>query len=495
MNKRDSRSLLGRHGFAALGLAAAVFAGTGTASALQPLGDFLTSARSKALENKEAKAAVTQREAEADQAWGRVLPALTARASYTRNENKAEICQKAPPQTCTESEKIVITPNDQLDASFSLEVPLVDVAGWNRVSAARATAKAAAARAQVTAQDVERALAQRYFQAIAAQALLDAANRAVAAAEASKKVAVAREGAGATSSLEIDRATAEVARASQSVADAELLRAVSRRALKSSSGLEPSEGAPAFADDLKDEGPVDAWEKGASETPAVRAAQLEKQAADRTATAAWATLLPTVSATATERLTNATGFAGQISNYTIGLTATWRLDIPNIRGGAVQEAAADAAQVRRERAERDAKDKIFEAHQQVTAQIAKARAARAQVKAAERAAEIARERYAQGAGTQLDVLQADRDAFQAEVARIQADADLSFARVALRLAASRPLDGVKAAAGGNAAANASNTAPSNTTIASTAGSDAAASNAPASNTVSDATGAAKGTKP
>ncbi|MEZ4301790.1 MAG: TolC family protein [Polyangiaceae bacterium] len=483
-------------GLSALAAAAVLGMGAGEAHALQPLGDFVQSAHAKAVENKEAKSAVTQREAEADQAWGRVLPAFTARASYTRNENAAEICQKPAPLTCTDSEKVVITPHDQLDATFSLEIPLIDVAGWNRVGAARANVLAAGARAQATALDVDRALAQRYFQTIAAHALVDAAKQAVAAAEASQKVAVARESAGTTSTLEIDRAAAEVARTTQSVADAELLRSVSRRALESMSGLAPSDGAPALAEDLSDEGPVDAWEKEAAGTPSVRAAQHEKEAADRTATATWASLLPTVSATATERVTNATGFAGQTSSYTIGLTASIRLDFAGIRAGSAQEAAATTSALRKERAERDARDKIFEAHQQVVAQIAKSKAARAQVKAARHAAEVARDRYALGAGTQLDVLQADRDAFQAEVSRIQADADLGFARVALRLAAGRSIDSVKAAAGGSsssattgAGTTASTTTGAGSTASTTAGAGAAASTTLGAGTTASAQGA------
>lgn len=452
MNRSLFRSRFGHSTFAALLTGTALLAGAAPAGALQPLPDFLASGRSRALENREAAATVAQREAEADQAWGRVLPAFTARASYTRNENSAEICQKVPPQTCTDAEKVVITPNDQLDASFSVEVPLIDVAGWNRVGAARETAKAAAARAQGTARDVDRTLAQRYFQAIASEALLDAANKAVAAAEATLKVAEARESAGATSSLEIERAAAEVARSKQSVADATLLRAVSRRALESTSGLKPSEGAPAFTDDLRDEGPVDTWEKGAATAPAVVAAHHDQQAADRNATAAWAALLPTVSATATERLTNATGFAGKVSSYTVALTATFRLDLTSVRNAAAQDAAATAGALRRERAERDTRSQIFEAHQQVTAQIAKCKAARAQEQASRRAADIARDRHVEGAGTQIDAIQAERDAFQASVTRIQADADLAFARVTLRLAAGRPLDAVKAAAGGSSSA-------------------------------------------
>ena len=434
----------------ALGLGLCVFGGAGDAQAIQPLSEIFASARSKGLENKEAAATAAQRDAEADQAWGRVLPALTGRAAYTRNENEAVLCQKAPPLTCTDAEKVTITPKDQLEASISLEVPLVDVAGWSRVGAARATAKAASARALATAQDVDRALAQRYFQAIAAQSLVDAAKRAVAAAEASQKVASARQGAGATSSLEVDRAAAEVARATQSVADAELLKAVSRRAIESLSGLKPSDGAPALAEDLKDEAPLDTWEGGAKQTPLVLAAKLDSEAADKQKTAAWAALLPTISATATERATNATGFSGKVGSYALGLTATWRLDLVGIRGVSVQGAAADGSKIRAEKAERDAKDKVFEAYQQVVAQVAKSKAARAQVTAATKAAEIARERYSLGAGTQIDAIVADRDAFQAEVSRIQADADLAYARVALRLAAGKPLDGVKAAAGGAA---------------------------------------------
>jgi outer membrane protein TolC len=44
-----------------------------------------------------------------------------------------------------------------------------------------------------------------------------------------------------------------------------------------------------------------------------------------------------------------------------------------------------------------------------------------------------------GTITQLDLLQAQRDAFNAEVSRIQADADLVNARVQLRLSAGQSL--------------------------------------------------------
>jgi outer membrane protein TolC len=55
------------------------------------------------------------------------------------------------------------------------------------------------------------------------------------------------------------------------------------------------------------------------------------------------------------------------------------------------------------------------------------------------ASEQARQRYQAGTATQLDLLQAQRDAFNADVARIQADADLVNARAQLRLSAGERL--------------------------------------------------------
>lgn len=75
----------------------------------------------------------------------------------------------------------------------------------------------------------------------------------------------------------------------------------------------------------------------------------------------------------------------------------------------------------------------------VRTNIARSRSARVQAQVSARAADLARNRYEAGEGTQLDLLQAQRDAFGADAGRIQADADLLNARAQLRVAAGESL--------------------------------------------------------
>jgi outer membrane protein TolC len=79
----------------------------------------------------------------------------------------------------------------------------------------------------------------------------------------------------------------------------------------------------------------------------------------------------------------------------------------------------------------------------VQAGVTRARAARAELSAAEAAASTARERATTGTGTELEARLAERDAFNARVARVQADADLGYARALLRLAAAMPVGGAR----------------------------------------------------
>jgi outer membrane protein TolC len=119
---------------------------------------------------------------------------------------------------------------------------------------------------------------------------------------------------------------------------------------------------------------------------------------------------------------------------TAGLSLSWQFDVSMLGDARGKEGALGAARVQEERARQEARDAVHEAWQRVRTGIARSRAARSETEQALAAADAANERYAAGSGTQLDLIQARRDLTSAEASRIQADADLSYARVALRLA-------------------------------------------------------------
>jgi outer membrane protein TolC len=403
---------------------------SGSASALQPLATFVASSRAGNFDRREAVATAEQRGAEADQAKSRLAPTLTAKASYTRNERETSITTGSAANPIT----LTITPLDQLDASFTLNVPLVDVGAWMRVGATGATADAARMRASASSDDAEKSVTRAYYQVVASEATKVAAAQALATAEESRTITQRRVEAGSASDLEMERARAEVARARQVVASATQACAVARRSLATLSGLAPSEGSvPLPDDDLAPAPPAAQLEPGTDRLPSIQAAALDVRAASKSEDAAWGALLPTLSASASERLTNATGFAGHVSSWSIAATASWTIDPSAYFAAKAQAASHAVAAVRAERTRAAAKDDLWNAAEEVRAQIAKVEAARAEALATARAAKLAKDRLDAGAARQLDVIQADRDAFSSEVARIQAAGDLAYARALLLL--------------------------------------------------------------
>ena len=408
--------------------AAPILLASASASALQPLDAFVASSRSSNFDRREAVATAEQRAAEADQAKSRLAPSLTARATYTRNERDTVITQGTAANPIT----ITITPLDQLDATFTLNVPLVDVGAWLRVSATSATADAARARARGSFDDAEKSVTRAYYQVVASEATRVAAAQALATAEESRTITQRRVEAGSASDLEMERARAEVARARQVVASATQACSVARRSLATLSGLAPTEGSvPLPDDDLAPAPPAEQLEPGTSRLPSIHAAALDVRAASKSEDAAWGALLPTLAASASERLTNATGFAGHVSSWSIAATAAWTIDPSAYFAAKAQAASHAVAAVRAERTRAAAKDDLWTAAEDVRAQIARVEAARAEALATARAAKLAKDRLDAGAARQLDVIQADRDAFSSEVARIQAAGDLAYARALL----------------------------------------------------------------
>jgi outer membrane protein TolC len=385
---------------------------------------FVRGARTQHPANQEAQADRAGAAARADQALGTALPGLTLSGLYTRNQREVSVGG------------LKVVPRDQLDGSVTLSVPLLDLAKFARISAAKRVAEAAGHRQAAAALETEAQVVQGYFQLAANLALGDAARKALDAARTNLELSDGALRAGTATTLDVQRASAEVERQSQQVTSAELAVKLAARALESQTAVTPDTGSgPALADDLHPEAPLASFAAASASTPVVRAATATRSAAERSATAERLGLLPTLNGSLSERYTNATGFQGGHHDvYTATVEAVWAFDFATAPGIRARDAEAAAARAREKGAQLAAGDAIHRAWSTIEASVARSRSARAQAAVSGRAADIARTRYRSGVATQLELIQADRDAFAAQAARIQSDAELLNARAQLRIA-------------------------------------------------------------
>lgn len=398
------------------------------AHATQPLEQFIAGAKSRNFDAREQ--AVTKEQSDWDKAaaLGRLLPSFTARGTYTRNQYEIKVALPGSTQ------EIVISPYNQLDAQLQIDVPIIDVANYYRYKQAKNVAEAQTIQARATGNEVDKAVSRAYFSFLGASALLESAQRTLKIADENAVFVSTRREAGVATDLDLERAKANVEQSKQNIADAELSRSLAARQLETLSGITPTLASEFPEDDLGDEGDLNRWVESQDNPSDKVQAKLQEAAVSGKRAAAYS-LLPTLTANAQERLTNATAFTGRWNVYALQAVLSWRLDYSTYASAQSQSAAGQLAKVRAEKNRRAIEDSVFDAFKRVEAGIVKSRSARAQAVAARKAADLASERYQAGASTQLDVTQAQRDYFMAEANRIQADADLAYSRIALRVAA------------------------------------------------------------
>jgi outer membrane protein TolC len=402
--------------------------------ALQPLEDFIHSARTRSPDNQEAAASLAQQQAQADVALGRVLPGISAKLNYVRNQYQSAV--SVPIDPTQPAQRIVITPYNLWTGSGTVSVPLIDLAGFQRAAAGNTAAESSAKQAEATGLQVESQVTQNYFQLLAYLSLVVSSQRALDVARASLRYAQAQFEAGKSTRLDVDRASAEVERQVQLLESANLQVTLSVRALESASGLSPQAlTAAPFEDDLHPEPGLDQFSPPDLELPSIAAAIKNRESAVQQARAQRFALLPTISGSFIENYITAPGFTGHNWYWQAGVGAIWQLDFTSFANIRSQDAAANVARAREQRTRLAARDAIYRYWNTVQSAIANSHSARAQAKATESAARLAQDRYEVGAATQLDLLAAQRDAYSADVARIQADADLANARAQLRIAA------------------------------------------------------------
>ncbi|MCC6808404.1 MAG: TolC family protein [Deltaproteobacteria bacterium] len=421
------------------------------------LNDFLHGADQANVDRRLSREQVRRAALEFRQAWMALLPSLTASAGWTHNQYPAEFSPTAgiqqfvdliPPGfidparlTALQNQPpTVIMPKNQLDAALRFELPIIDPGRWLRAAGASLVSDGTEVRDELTADNVRRAVINAYYGYLAALAVRDSAKKTQAVAEAQLKLVEARVSVGSGTELELLRSKAEAQRAKQTIADTEAVVATSARALETLSGRTPAAAIAMPESDLSAEPPVEELEKSIDKLPALRAASVDLRTSERALLASRLAILPTINFQFTERFTNATGFQNQSTLYNLGFNLVWRLDVPVFQGMVVQGAAVSLAELQAEKSRLAARDQVNADWQRLNAALTKVQAARAQAEAAQRAAQVARDRYAVGATTQLELIQTDRDMFAAEVGEIQAKTELALARASLRISTARPVD-------------------------------------------------------
>ncbi|HEY3256625.1 MAG TPA: TolC family protein, partial [Polyangiaceae bacterium] len=280
--------------------AAALLLASGHARATQPLETFLEAARTTNYDVREQTATVDQRNWEKESVLGRLLPGVSARGVYTRNQYAAEI----PAGPLVGPNAVTITPQDQFDLFLQLDVPLVDLSNYQRLGQARHLAKASSAQLEVAQNDVQRTVARAYYAYVGGAALVQAAERSQKIAEDNLAFVTTRHANGVATELDRERARALVEQSKQDKAQAELIGITAARNLETVSGIAPTAVDEYPADDLHPEAPLNVWLAN-TDTPSDRVQAELGQAATSGKKAAAYALLPSLSANAQERVTNA----------------------------------------------------------------------------------------------------------------------------------------------------------------------------------------------
>jgi outer membrane protein len=384
---------------------------------------------------EEQRAAVTQ-------ALAAFTPTFQANGAYLRSQYQTSF------QTPTgigpsgvQVRTITIQPYNALTANLTLNVPLVTPSAYAHYDAARDGARAASFTERASEEDVLLQTARTYYQVVAAQGIVEAAERALATAQDGLRVAQARLAQGTETPLAVDRANVDVGQATQTLAIARQTLGVAKRSLETLTGTTFSEQFPTPGNPP----PLAANEddyvaRALDRRPEVMSARAALAQQDAGVKEAWLQLAPRLTGNASEYFTNISGFLGENAYWNAGVNLTWLIDPVGTTGAIHRAKALLAEQHQRLLQTQDVvRDDVHTVWLEIEADRGRLDAAEKQARNAADALVQAKKQFLAGTSTSLEVSNAERDAFNAEASLAQARADLSGARIALEKAAGEPL--------------------------------------------------------
>lgn len=358
------------------------------------------------------------------QAWANALPKITAGAAYSKVDDTQTINNAA------------FGGVGMSDRTFNLETKTAHVTGeqpiftglrnFNLIRQAKARVKAGDAQLALVEQDVLTRAAQAYFDVLRDTAVYTATANNVQVLSRQKDEADLRFNVGEVTKTDVAQAEARLAQSRAQLTTAQARLAVGRAAFAEIIGSAPAtlENDPALPPtpaSLEEAKTI-----AAEISPAIIRARMTEEASRRGVAVAKGAFAPTVSLTASYQYAEEPStFVVNDEQFAYGVRASVPIFLGGLNLSRVREARAlnDADRKRIDEAQRRAEALVTSAFEQLFAARANIVSAKSQVAANELALSGVRRESQLGARTTLDVLDAEQEFLNAQVALANAERD------------------------------------------------------------------------
>ncbi|MCP4602949.1 MAG: TolC family protein [Proteobacteria bacterium] len=346
-------------------------------------------------------------------AWASLLPIAQGTMTLTHNDHEDDA-------NIGGGSAVVIRRQDSLQGSLQANVTLINPQLWTGVSAGRLGVEVAELTVQNARQELLLAVAQSFYQALTARALIDVQENLFQTAERYLEVAQARHVSGVGRRLDVIRARSELVRVRQALFAADEAFNNARDALGILTG---AGGLPAPKEGPELRAPLESEEELVSLAARKRSdLKLRRKAVDlfeRQLDASWMQFLPTLNAAwqLTHQFTSPSSFGSQDrSRWNALLTLT----VPIYNQSRYADLDDKRATLRKsmiqvEEAEKNAGLEVRKARRNYQTTLKQLETSKEQAALSREALLLAEAAYENGTGSSLDVTDASRSSRQDEV--------------------------------------------------------------------------------
>jgi outer membrane protein len=358
------------------------------------------------------------------QAWANALPQVQGSAAYSKTDSTQTA---VAPGFCGGTSTVCDVNLETKTAQVSGEQPIfTGLRNFNAIRAAKARVRAGDAQLALVEQDVLQRAAQAYFDVVRDMAVYDATKNNVEVLLRQKREAELRFEVGEVTKTDVAQADARLAQSRAQLTTAQARLGVSRATFAQIIGQMPAtlENEPALPPTPTS---LDEAQSIATQgAPVVVRAKMAEEASRRNVAVARGAFSPTVSLTASYQYADEPStFFSRSEQFAYGARATVPIFLGGLNISRVREAKAlhDADRRRIDEAERSSTAAVASAWEQLIAARANIVSAKSQVEANDLALNGVRREAQLGVRTTLDVLNAEQEYLNAQVALANAQRD------------------------------------------------------------------------